>query len=119
MEKIFFRRPKVFGRESLFSGLIVKLSAPDAVGRSETGNAGLGADGEVSHVDIAADFIDGFLRISSVRMAVNHDAIPASPSQKVVHRSVQRFALDTPKGHIHSGDCRHGYGSAAPIRAPI
>src|SRR5262245_54849674 len=115
MKKIFFCGPAVFRRESFFGRLVVKLSAADAVRRGETGNAGLRAYGQVSHLEIPAYFIDGLLYIFSIRVAVNQNAVPTFTAEKVVDGGVQRFAFDVPECRIDSGNRGHCYGPATPI----
>src|SRR6516162_2408714 len=119
MEKIFFCRPDVFRREPFLRGFIMKLSAADAICRSETRNARLCAHGHVSHLEIPADFIDSLLHILSIRVAVHENAASAFPAEEVVHRSVQRLALDVPERHIDSSNGGHCYRPAAPVRSTI
>jgi hypothetical protein len=77
------------------------------------------AYGEISHLEIPADFIDGLLYILSIRVAVNQNTVPTLPAEKVVDGGVQRLAFDVPECHIDSGNRRHCYGPATPICAAI
>src|SRR3954447_11478431 len=52
-------------------------------------------------------------------VAVNQNAFAAFASEQVVHRRIERLALDVPEGNVYRGDRGHGNGPAPPIRPAI
>src|SRR5580693_9308261 len=119
MQQVFLRGPEIFRRQAFFGRFVVELVFRNAVGGGNPGNTRLRANGAIAHGRVFADFVDGFLDVAAVGVAVDHDAGAAFSTEKVVNRSVEGFALDVPQGDVDRANRSHGYGAAAPIRAAI
>jgi hypothetical protein len=117
--EILRRGPDVFGRNRGVRRLVIQSVFRHAVGRRESRDTGLCADGLVSEIDVARHFVERFGDVLSIGMAVDHHAVAALPAEQFVQRHSRHLALEVPQRRIDGGDRAHRHRPAAPVRAAI
>ena len=117
--EVLRRVPHRFGGKPRVGRLVMQVSAADAVGLVDTGNAALRADRLVAHIDVTADRIDRLLEVGPVGVAVDQHPVAAAPAEQLVERHAGHLALDVPQRGVDSGDRAHRYRPAPPVGAAV
>ena len=109
--------PHRFRRQAAFRRLVGRRPLGDPVGVIETGDAALRADRQVAERLMLRHRREGVVERLAVGVRVDQDAVARRAAEELIHRHVQRLALDVPQRHVHGRDRRHRHRTAPPVGA--
>ena len=73
----------------------------------------------VTHCDVLADLVAGFLDVLAVRVPINQRAFARAAAEQLIDRLVRHLAENVPERDVDGGNRSHRYRAASPVRTAI